>query len=129
MVEVTEVDVVELHLRIVSRTGGSLGLHDLGALQAALAQPAMTFDGEELYPSLAEKAAALAYSLVLNHPFLDGNKRIGHAAMRLFLLRNDYRIDASVDEQEEMILRLAAGELSRQEWTAWLEAHIVEVAK
>lgn len=75
---------------------------------------------------MIEKAAALGFSLILNHPFVDGNKRVGHATMRLFLLRNGFRINASVDEQEAIILQLAARKLSHTEWTAWLQAHVEE---
>jgi death-on-curing protein len=80
----------------------------------------MTFDGNELYPSLAEKAAALGFSLIQNHPFADGNKRTSHAAMAMFLAINGYKIDASIDEQTEIILSLAASKLSRDEFTEWL---------
>ena len=78
-------EVLILHERVVAETGGATGLRDLGALQSAMAQPRATFDGVDLYPSLAEKATALAYALVSNHPFVDGNKRIGHAALDAFL--------------------------------------------
>jgi death-on-curing protein len=84
----------------------------------------MTFDGESLYPSLIEKAAALSYSLVMNHPFVDGNKRTGHAAMEVFLLLNGHEIDADVEGQERTVLRLAAGELPREKLMAWLKRHV-----
>ena len=86
----------------------------------------MTFGGEELYPTVVEKASALGFSLVKNHPFVDGNKRIGHAAMEVFLLLNGFEIEATVDEQEEVILQLASGKLGRDEFTEWLREHIVE---
>ena len=62
----------------------------------------------------------------MNHPFVDGNKRVGHAAMELFLLTNGYEIEASIDEQESVILRLAKGEMSREEFVNWLRPHVVE---
>jgi death-on-curing protein len=77
-------EVLELHRRIIGQSGGSSGLHDLGALESALSQPLASFDGEDLHSSLLEKAAALAFSLVNNHPFVDGNKRLAHAAMEVF---------------------------------------------
>ena len=86
----------------------------------------MTFGGNELYPSLAEKAAALGFSLIQNHPFADGNKRTGHAAMAMFLALNGCKIDASIDEQTEIILSVAAGKLNRDDFTAWLSTHIQE---
>jgi len=83
----------------------------------------MTFEGEELYPTVVEKASALGFSLVMNHPVVDGNKRIGHAAMETFLVLNGFEINASVDEQERVILQLAASKLDRDEFTKWLHAH------
>jgi death on curing protein len=118
-------ELLQLHRRLVEQSGGSTGIHSVEALESALAQPRMTFSGEDLYPTIAEKAAALGFSLIMNHPFVDGNKRTGHAAMEVFLL-NGYEIDASVDEQEQVILQLAAGELDRKAFTGWLSAHVVE---
>ena len=99
----------------------------LVGLESALAQPRMTFGGQELYPSLADKAAALGFSLVCNHPFIDGNKRVGHAAMETFLVLNGWELAAGVDEQEQVILRLAAGSLPREEFTAWVNANMREL--
>ncbi len=86
----------------------------------------MTFGGTELYPTLAEKAAALCFSLVMNHPFVDGNKRIGHAAMETFLVMNEFELDADVDDSESVILRLAAGDLGRPPFTQWVVEHVNE---
>ena len=119
-------EVLELHRRLIERYGGSAGIHDLGALESALAQPRMTFGGEELYPTIVEKAAALGFALIKNHPFVDGNKRTGHAAMETFLVLNGFEIDAPVDEQEKIILQVASGELKREAFTGWLRARIVE---
>jgi death-on-curing protein len=118
-------EVLELHKRLLEQSGGSPGVRDRDALESALAQPVMSFGGSDLYPSLVEKAAALGFSLVKNHPFTDGNKRIGHAAMEVFLVLNGYEVAASVEEQEAIFLGLAAGELGRDEFVAWLEAHTV----
>jgi death-on-curing protein len=121
-------ETLELHRRIIERTGGSHGVRDLGALESALAQPRMTFGGEDLYPTLIEKASALGFSLIKNHPFVDGNKRIGHAAAEVFLLMNGFEIGASVDEQELIVMRLAASEIGREEFTEWLRANVVAKA-
>lgn len=118
-------EVLELHRRLIELFGGAAGIRDLRALESALAQPRLTFGGEELYPTIAEKAASLGFSLIKNHPFADGNKRVGHAAMETYLVLNGYEIDASTDEQEQVVLRLAAGELGRGQFTEWLRAHIV----
>ncbi|MEO1763493.1 MAG: type II toxin-antitoxin system death-on-curing family toxin [Cyanobacteria bacterium J06629_18] len=118
------IEVIELHRQIIEQSGGALGIRDLGALESALAQPYMTFSGEELYPTLVDKASAIGFSLVMNHPFIDGNKRIGHAAMEVFLVMNGVEIDASVDEQESIFLSLASGKLKREEFTHWLKSHV-----
>jgi len=117
-------EVVELHRLILERSGGASGIRDLGALDSALAQPQATFGGQDLYPDLIEKAAALCFSLVQNHPFLDGNKRVGHAAMETFLILNGFEIDAGIDDQEKTILELASGTLPRQALVSWLRGHV-----
>jgi death-on-curing protein len=120
----TLVEVLNLNRQIIEQSGGALGVRDLGALQSALAQPRMTFGGEDLYPALVDKAAALGFSIVMNHPFVDGNKRTGHAAMETFLVLNGMEIIASVDEQEQVILALASGNSGRESFVEWLKQHI-----
>lgn len=119
-------ELLQLHRRLIEQFGGSAGIRNMGALESALAQPRMTFGGEDLYPTIVEKASALGFSLIGSHPFVDGNKRTGHAALEIFLILNGYEIDASVDEQEDIILQLAAGQLERRAFTGWLHAHVVE---
>lgn len=87
----------------------------------------MGFGGQSLYPTLAAKAAALAFSLSMNHPFADGNKRTSYVAMRMFLQRNGHDIDPAVgvDEREAVFLGVAAGTMSREPFTAWVKAHVV----
>jgi death-on-curing protein len=123
---VTLAEVLELYRRVVQATGGSLGIRDIHGLESALAQPRMTFEGDDLYPSVFEKSAALAFSLIMNHPFVDGNKRLGHAAMELFLLMNGFEIRAPTVEQEHLILRVASGEAGREELVDWLSRHVFE---
>lgn len=118
-------ELIELHRRIIEQSGGADGVRDLGLAESALAQPLMSFGGEDLYPTLADKAAALCFSLVLNHPFVDGNKRIGHAAMETFLVLNGFELNAGVDDAESVILGLAAGELERTDFNEWVNSHIV----
>jgi death-on-curing protein len=117
-------EVLELHRLALEQSGGLAGVRDLGGLDSAVTQPQMAFGGQELYPGLAEKAAALGFSLVCNHPFVDGNKRVGHAAMETFLVLNGWELAAGVDEQEQVVLRLAAGSLKREEFVAWVQAHL-----
>jgi death-on-curing protein len=118
-------EVLEIHREVMRAAGSTLGVHSLAALESAVAQPRMTFDGQELYPTLTEKASALGFSLIQNHPFVDGNKRTGHAALETFLVLNGHAIAATVDEQFAIILGVAAGQSSREEFTAWLRVHIV----
>jgi len=119
-------EVLELHGQILSQSGGTPGILNLSALQSALAQPRMSFGGADLYPTIAEKAAALGFSLVNNHPFVDGNKRTGHAVMEVFLVLNGFEIRAPADEQEQIVLQVASGELGRDRFTAWLKTHIIQ---
>ncbi|MGI2903357.1 type II toxin-antitoxin system death-on-curing family toxin [Tolypothrix sp. VBCCA 56010] len=118
-------EVLELYHRIVEQSGGSAGISNMGGLESAIAQPQMTFAGEELYPTIVEKASALGFSLIKNHPFIDGNKRIGHAAMEVFLVLNGFEINAAVDEQEQVILQVGSSKLGRDKFTEWLRSHIV----
>lgn len=120
----TLAELLELHRRIIEQFGGADGIRDLGLAESALAQPQMSFGGVDLYPTLAEKGAALCFSLVMNHPFIDGNKRIGHAAMETFLLLNGFELNAYIDESESVILQLAAGQLDRGPFTQWIVAHL-----
>lgn len=94
-------EILEIYLRVMQQSGGLVGIRDLGALESAVAQPRMTFGGAELYPTVVEKAVSLGFSLIQNHPFVDGNKRTAHAAMETFLVLNRYEIRATVDEQED----------------------------
>jgi len=120
-------EVVRLHTAIIAASGGLGGIRDIGGLESAIAQPQMDMFGSELYPTIAEKAGIFGFSIILNHPFLDGNKRIGHAAMETFLFMNGYEIDAPVDEQESIILRVAAGEMTKEAFTEWLKSKIKPV--
>jgi death-on-curing protein len=118
-------DVVIISHAIMQQSGGSVELRNRHALEAAIAQPRATFDGNDLYPTIVAKAGALAFGLIQNHPFLDGNKRIGHAAMEVFLILNGYEIAASVEEQERIILDIAASRSTRDDLIHWIETHII----
>jgi len=119
--------IIEIHGRVIHQSGGSPGLRDRGSLESSVLQPLQVFGGQELYPSLVEKAAALGYFLIQNHPFVDGNKRIGHAAMETLLVLNGFEISASVDEQEAVILSVAQSAKSRAELTEWLAEHVAPI--
>lgn len=117
-------EVLEIYIRVMQQAGGTVGIRDLGALESAVAQPRMTFDREDLYPTIVEKASALGFSLIQNHPVVDGNKRTGHAAMETFLILNGHEISATVDEQVRIILLVAGSEVRREIFTEWLRTHV-----
>jgi death-on-curing protein len=119
--------VIRLHQRIIEETGGSNGLRDLGLLESAVAQPQQTFGGQDLHPTLAGKATALGFSLIKNHAFVDGNKRIGHAALEAMLMLNGFELEVSVDKAEAEILAVAAGARTRQQFEEWVVAHMEEL--
>ncbi len=120
----TVAEVIELYRQVMETSGGTVGILSMEALESAVAQPRITFGGKDLYPAIIEKAAALGFSLIMNHAFVDGNKRIGHYAMETFLVINGYELNASLDEQEATILRLASGNLSRDAFTNWIRENI-----
>jgi len=112
--------VLELHRLQSRRFGGASGLRDRGAFEAALGRPLMTFGGEDLHPDLAAKAAALMHSLVVNHPFVDGNKRVGAHACILFLLANGVEPVFPPAELTAITLAVAKGEVSAEALAIWL---------
>jgi death-on-curing protein len=120
-------EILELHEAVIEISGGARGIRDIRALESAINQPRLTFDQTDLYPDLISKATALCFSLVMNHPFVDGNKRIGHAAMETFLILNGCEIEATVAEQEQIILDLASGKLTREVFTTWLGDHLIHI--
>jgi death-on-curing protein len=119
--------VLEIHAEAIRRHGGGPAVHDLGLVDSAVAQPQMTFGGVDLYPTLVEKAAALGFSLTSNHGFVDGNKRVGFAAMDVFLRLNGYKIAAAVDDAEAVSLGVADHKVTRDEYTEWVRQHIVPI--
>lgn len=114
--------VIYLHQHILEATGGSLGVRDKGLLESAIYRPQATFGGQDLYPDLFSKAAALGYSIIKNHPFIDGNKRIGYEVMRLFLRWNGYDIKKGcVEEKYALVMKIAEGSASEQQLVDWLK--------
>jgi len=120
--------VLRIHALQIEVFGGSAGVRDRGALEAALARPQMTFDGEDLYRDLADKAAALLHSLVQNHPFIDGNKRVGAMAMELFVVANEHDLRARGDELAALVLAVARGELAAEALAIWIRQRLRTVA-
>lgn len=126
---ISEADLLRIHELVINVYGGLSGVRDRGSLRSALAQPLATFAGEDLYPSIFDKASALGFSLIRNHPFLDGNKRTGLTAMGLFLELNGYSLEASNDEAEHFTVQIAKGEAEREEIAAWQGKHAQDVSK
>ena len=115
--------VLYLYQRIIQQAGGMIGLRDEGLLESAVYRPQASFGGQELYPDLFSKAAALGHSLIANHPFVDGNKRVGFEAMRLMLRLNGYDIHASLDAKYDVVIAIARGKLTEQAIADWLKHH------
>lgn len=125
MIRLSKSQVLLIHDQLISETGGSSGLRDEGILDSALNAPFQTFSGEDVYPSLQQKAARLCFGLVKNHPFVDGNKRIGAHAMLVFLALNGIELQHTQSELSDVILQLAAGEIEATDLLRWILAHQV----
>ena len=115
--------VLKLHSSIITKTGGMDGLRDVNLLDSALKSPFQTFGGKELYPDIFDKAAQLCYSLIENHPFADGNKRIGVHLTLLFLMVNNENIGYSQKELIDFGLNIAAGKMTKDAIKDWLFKH------
>ena len=113
--------VLFIHARLIAETGGSPGLRDLGLLSSAVARPQATFDGQDLYPDLFSKTAALMDSLVRNHAFIDGNKRVGITAAGLFLRIHGRQLTASNAKLERFTWDVAQTQVSLDGMTIWFE--------
>ncbi len=116
--------IIYFHEQLIDLYGGTLGIRDEGLLDSALEQPRIMFQGSYLHNSLAKMAAAYGFHLCKNHPFIDGNKRIALVAMDTFLQKNGYEISASEKDVYEVIMKLASGDITKAEFTSWLEANI-----
>lgn len=125
MIRLTIKQAIEMHSALIEATGGTDGVRDLGLLESAMESPFQTFDDEEIYPALIQKAARLGYSIVLNHPFIDGNKRIGIHTMLVFLSLNGAEIDCTQQELINIGFNLASGNLNAEELFKWLRACLI----
>lgn len=116
--------ILMLHTALISQTGGLDGIRDEGLLESALNAPFQTFAEQDLYPTVLEKAARLGYGIIRNHPFLDGNKRIGTHAMLVFLDINQLSLSYEDDDLILTILQIASGAKGYEELLEWLKAHL-----
>ena len=119
----TKHQVLLLHQHLIDETGGSAGLRDEGLLDSALNAPFQMFGDTSAYPSLQQKAARLCYGLVKNHPFIDGNKRIGAHAMLVFFNINGVELRYTQQELVDIILQIAAGGKDYDDLFSWLLLH------
>lgn len=119
----SEEEVLAIHFAQIELYGGSLGIRDPGLLRSALAQPSASFGGKWLHADLHEMAAAYLFSLVMNHPFVDGNKRVGTNAALSFLDLNGIEVVATIDAFESLVLAVAAGKAARDDVVTFLRAH------
>lgn len=116
-------EVLAIQADQIERYGGAFGVRDHGLLESALAMPEATYSDHELHPSLCEKAAAYVFHLVKNHPFVDGNKRVGLAVGLAFLALNGVQIEASDDALVELIVGIAAGQRTKAEVAVFFQSH------
>ncbi|MBP1566915.1 MAG: type II toxin-antitoxin system death-on-curing family toxin [Oscillospiraceae bacterium] len=123
MIRLTTKQVIFLHSSLIEATGGTDGVRDIGLLESALEAPFQTFDGKDLYPALIQKAARLGQSLISNHPFVDGNKRIGIHTMLVFLAANGVEIECTQKELIDVGLSLADGTMNAEKLLIWLSSH------
>ncbi len=125
MISVKEAE--EIHKILVENFGGAKGIRDLAILESALARPFQTFSRKDLYPTVVQKAGALIESILINHPFIDGNKRTGYVLMRLFLNNNNLDIKASQDEKYNFVMEIASGKIKFEKIVEWLSNHTVVI--
>ena len=123
MKKLTKEQILLLQQDLIEQTGGTAGLRDEGLLESALFTPFQSFDGNEMFPSLQQKAARLGFGLVQNHPFVDGNKRIGAHAMLVSLALNGVELAYTQQELSGMILDVAAGKQSFEDMVVWIQQH------
>ncbi len=123
MIRFSKEKVLLLHQLIAQETGGGIGLRDEGLLESALEGAFATFDGQELYPGKEEKGARLGFTLISNHAFVDGNKRIGMYVMLTFLEVNGIHMEASNEEVARVGLDVAAGRMNYEDLLRWVREH------
>jgi death-on-curing protein len=125
MMALTLDEVIALHKKVVNATGGSQGVRDAGLLESAVLGCYQSFDGEDLYPTITEKAARMAYAVCKNHPFVDGNKRVAIASMLVILRMNDIVILFTQQELITLGLGIADGSIDYEDIVNWIATHSV----
>ena len=120
----TKQQILLLHTQLIRQSGGTDGVRNEGMLDSAISQPLQTFDNMELYPGIVNKAVRLGYGLITNHPFVDGNKRIGTHAMLVTLDINGIELQYQDEDMIQLILKIASGKADDRVLRTWVLAHI-----
>ena len=123
MLFLTVDDIIESHQNQIDTYGGSHGIRDIGLIESAIGQPEASFGGEYLHADIFEMAAAYIYHLVMNHPFVDGNKRVGLEAALIFLEINNENLNASDEELVDLVLKTTAGQVGKREIAEFFRFH------
>lgn len=116
-------EIIIFHEKIIEKTGGSQGVRDIGLIESAINRPFQTYDGIELYPEIESKISAITYSLINNHGFVDGNKRIGVSVMLLLLRLNDIKIEYKQEELVDLGIKIAENKYKEEDIKKWIESH------
>ena len=124
MIWITTDDVIQIHSRVIQRSGGMDGLRDRASLEAAVSAPMQSFGGQDLYPTTVEKTARLGYGLASNHAFVDGNKRIGAMMTQLLLKWNGFQMSLRSGELADMFIAIADGSAKETDLLAWIQRHL-----
>jgi death on curing protein len=122
MIDLSEVE--KIHDILIEKFGGAKGIRDKGALESAINRPYQTFDGQELYLSPIDKAAAIFESIISNHPFIDGNKRTAYVLMRLLLKESKMDIDLGQDQKFDFVIKAAKGEFTFDQIRTWIKINL-----
>lgn len=125
MISIKEAEFI--HAVLIQNFGGSSGIRDQALLSSALSRPFQTFDGKDLYATELDKAAALLESILINHPFVDGNKRTGYTLMCVYLLRSGIDLTAAEEVKYELVIGVASGKYKHQEIVEWLNQHSAKI--
>ncbi len=120
MIYLSKEAILDLHERTIKHSGGQAGVRDPMMIELALEQPRKTLAGQQVYASILEKATAMSYSILQNRPFVDGNQRVSHLALTVFLRLNGADLVASVPEQTNVMLALGSGKMDPKHFVAWL---------
>ena len=124
MIWITADDVIQIHSRVIQRSGGMDGLRDRASLEAAVSAPMQSFGGQDLYPTTVEKIARLGYGLASNHAFVDGNKRIGAMMTQLLLKWNGFQMSLRSGELADMFIAIADGSAKESDLLDWIQRHL-----